>query len=204
MHAFFRELAEQRWDDHRYYHQHRVNQSLHFFSACCFLASYGLLFVSPAAAVLLGWLVAWVSRQLGHFFFEPQGFDAVNGVTYDYKESVKVGYNIQRKIVLLAVWLSSPVLLWLSPSLWGLVNPHSDAVTLLNNVGLLWLFVAAGALLFRTVQLFVVRDVRTGLAWFVKILTDPLHDIRLYYKAPVYVLRGELLDPIHAEAPQQV
>ena len=29
-----------------------------------------------------------------------------------------------------------------------------------------------------------------------KILTDPFHDIMLYYKAPLYLLRGELMDPI--------
>jgi hypothetical protein len=32
------------------------------------------------------------------------------------------------------------------------------------------------------------------LVWATKILTDPFHDIMLYYKAPLYLLRGELLD----------
>ena len=50
--------------------------------------------------------------------------------------------------------------------------------------------------LFRTVQLFVQQDVQTGLVWFTKILTDPFHDIKLYYRAPLYLLRGELLDPM--------
>ena len=63
----FREaLAEQRWDDHRFYHHNRINQSLHFVSALCFICSYGLLFVEPAAAILIAWLVAMPSRQLGH------------------------------------------------------------------------------------------------------------------------------------------
>jgi hypothetical protein len=35
-----------------------------------------------------------------------------------------------------------------------------------------------------------------------KILTDPFHDIKLYYKAPLYLLRGELVDEMPAE--QQV
>ena len=30
-------LKEQRWDDHRYYHHSRINQTLHFVSACSFL-----------------------------------------------------------------------------------------------------------------------------------------------------------------------
>jgi hypothetical protein len=33
------------------------------------------------------------------------------------------------------------------------------------------------------------------LVWAAKILTDPFHDIKLYHKAPLYLLRGELIDP---------
>ena len=32
-----------------------------------------------------------------------------------------------------------------------------------------------------------------------KILTDPFHDIKLYHKAPLALLRGELIDPRHAQ-----
>jgi len=31
--------------------------------------------------------------------------------------------------------------------------------------------------------------------WVTKILTDPFHDIKLYYKAPLYLWRGELIEP---------
>ena len=44
---------------------------------------------------------------------------------------------------------------------------------------------ALGGLLFRTVQLFFIKDVQTGLVWTTKILTDPFHDIKLYHKAPL-------------------
>ena len=56
--------------------------------------------------------------------------------------------------------------------------------------------VGFGALLFRTVQLFFIRDVRTGLVWMTKILTDPFHDFMLYYRAPLYLLGGQLIDPM--------
>ena len=36
---------------------------------------------------------------------------------------------------------------------------------------------------------------QTGLVWATKILTDPFHDIKLYHKAPLDLLRGELIDP---------
>lgn len=56
-----------------------------------------------------------------------------------------------------------------------------------------------GAIIFRTVQLFVIANVATGLAWFTRILTDPFHDIMLYHKAPIQALRGDLYDPIVVE-----
>ena len=44
-----------------------------------------------------------------------------------------------------------------------------------------------------------IKDVKTGLVWATKILTDPFHDIKLYHKAPLYLMRGELIDPRHAD-----
>ena len=34
----------------------------------------------------------------------------------------------------------------------------------------------------------------TGLVWFTKILTDPFHDIKIYYKSPYYLLKGDMYD----------
>jgi hypothetical protein len=36
--------------------------------------------------------------------------------------------------------------------------------------------------------------VQTGLVWMLKILTDPFNDLKLYWKAPLALLRGELID----------
>jgi hypothetical protein len=193
----FREvLTEQRWDDHRYYHHNRINQSLHLVSALCFLCAYALLFVDPAAAVLVGWLLAMPSRQLGHFFFEPKDYDHANQATHEYKEQIKVGYNLRRKVVLLSIWVASPLLLMLDPTLFGALGTRSGWYGVLQNISVIWLAVGAGAVAFRTIQLCVLRDVQTGLVWCTKILTDPFHDVKIYYKSPLYVLRGELFDPI--------
>ncbi len=196
----FREaLAEQRWDDHRFYHHNRINQSLHLVSALCFIGAYLLLPVEPAAAVLLAWLVAMPSRQLGHFFFEPQDYDQANHVTHEYKEEVKVGYNLHRKAVLLTVWILSPLLLLASPTLFGLMPAAVGWRELVNGVATVWLVVGAGAVIIRTVHLFFLRDIQTGLVWCTKIITDPFHDVKLYCRAPLYVMRGELFDPIVSE-----
>jgi hypothetical protein len=192
----FREaLAEQRWDDHRFYHHNRINQSLHLFSALCFIGAYTLLFFEPVVAVLVAWLLAMPSRQLGHFFFEPLSYDHANQVTHEYKEEVKVGYNLHRKVVLLAIWLLSPALLLVDPARFLASDWHG----ILNNIAVVWLVVGVGAVIVRTVHLFFVRDVTTGLVWATKILTDPFHDVKLYRKAPFYVMRGELFDPIVSE-----
>ena len=114
--AGFREtLRIQRWDDHRYYHHSRINQSLHFVSALSFLFSYAMLFKDPAISALGAWLVAMTTRQTGHFFFEPKGYDHVNQASHEYKEEIKVGYNLQRKIVLLTIWALSPLPLFSIP-----------------------------------------------------------------------------------------
>lgn len=194
MHGFLAALRVQRWDDHRYYHHSRINQALHLVSAVSFVCAYALMFTDPVVAALLGWLVAMTSRQIGHFFFEPRDYDEVNQATHEHKEEIKVGYNLQRKVVLMTIWALSPLALYFDPSLFSLLQPHTGAAELVRNIGKIWLVVGLAGLAFRTVQLFFIKDVQTGLVWATKILTDPFHDIKLYYKAPLHLLRGELFD----------
>jgi len=194
MTGFFEHLKEQRWDDHRYYHHSRINQSLHLLSATSFVCAYMLVFKDPALAALTGWLVAMVSRQVGHFFFEPKGYDLINQATHEYKEAIKVGYNLRRKVILLTIWALSPLLLFVDPTLLHTVKPHTTVVEFVRHVGWLWLWLGFGGLVFLAVQLFKAKDFQTGLVWGTKILTDPFHDIKLYYRAPGHLLRGELVE----------
>ncbi|MCV0437901.1 MAG: hypothetical protein K5880_04680 [Hydrogenophaga sp.] len=195
MHDFFKTLEVQRWDDHRYYHHSRINQSLHLLSAMSFVLAYALLWTDPILSALIAWLVSMTSRQAGHFFFEPKGYDHVNQATHEHKEEIKVGYNLRRKVVLMALWAGTPLLVWAVPGVFGLFEPHTDNTGFIRHVGALWLALGAGGLLFRTVHLFFLFDVKTGLVWMTKILTDPFHDIKLYHRAPLYLMRGQLIDP---------
>jgi hypothetical protein len=197
--TFSETLAEQRWDDHRYYHHNRINQSLHLISALGFIVAYVFLLFEPAVSVMIGWLFAMPTRQAGHFFFEPKDYDYANQATHEFKESVKVGYNLRRKVVLLSIWVLSPLLLVVDPTFFGLLEPYTGWFGVVHNLSVLWLIVGAGAVIFRTVQLFFLRDIQTGLVWATKVLTDPFHDVYLYAKAPLYVIRGELFDPIASE-----
>ena len=195
MQTFSEALRTQRWDDHRYYHHSRINQTLHLISAISFLFSYVMIFKDPAISALAAWLVAMTTRQSGHFFFEPKDYDVVNSATHEYKEEIKVGYNLRRKVVLLTIWALSPLPLYFDPTYFGLFAPAADKTNFIRQIAMIWLALGIGGVLFRTVQLFVVKDVQTGLVWATKILTDPLHDIKLYHKAPLALLRGELIDP---------
>jgi hypothetical protein len=201
---FFEALRIQRWDDHRYYHHCRINQSLHLISALCFLVAYALLFVNPAWAALLAWLVSMVARQSGHFFFEPLGYDHVNDASQALKEEIKVGYNLNRKIVLLSIWVILPLVIYYFPGSFDVVPTHDTWTEFAEAVGYAWLALGVGGLLFRTIHLCFIKDVQTGLVWMTKIITDPFHDVYLYHKAPLQLLRGQRFDEafINASASQ--
>ncbi len=195
MEGFLAALRTQRWDDHRYYHHSRINQSLHLVSAISFLFSYVMIFKDPAISALAGWLVAMTTRQSGHFFFEPKDYDVINHASHEHKEEIKVGYNLRRKVVLLAIWALSPLPLYFDPTFFGIFTPAAGTAGFIRHMAEIWLVISIGGVLFRTVHLFFLKDVQTGLVWATKILTDPFHDVKLYHKAPLALLRGELIDP---------
>jgi len=192
--TFFEALRIQRFDDHRYYHHSRINQSLHFISAISFVVAYAFLFIDPVISALIAWLVSMTTRQSGHFFFEPLGYDEINQATQEHKEEIKVGYNLNRKVVLLSIWAILPMVLYVEPGLFGMIEPWESLTEWVRQVGASWLILGVAGLLFRTIHLFFLKDVQTGLVWMTKIITDPFHDIVLYHKAPLYLLKGELMD----------
>ena len=205
MNRFLETLRNQRHDDHRYYHHSLVNQSLHLVSAISFLCAYVLAYGNLALAVLIGWLVGMTSRQIGHFFFEPRDYDVVNQATDEYKEAIKVGFNIRRKVVLMTVWGLSPLLLVFDRGLPALEFTSAVLMRYGQDLGYLWLAVGVSGLLFRTVQLFVIQDAVTGLAWATKILTDPFNDAELYWRAPWRLARGGLfVTPLAPEYPEEI
>jgi hypothetical protein len=202
MHPFFETVATQRWDDHRYYHHSRINQFLHLISATSFLVAYVFLFIDPVVSALVAWLVSMTTRQIGHFFFEPKDYDHVNQATHEHKEEIKVGYNLFRKVVLLSICAAIPVIDYWMPAALQWAVPESYEDTPIRMTAMAWLFLGAGGLAFRVLQLWKQENLTAGLAWAYKIITDPVHDIKMYHKAPMYLLRGQLIDPMeHVGAP---
>jgi Protein of unknown function (DUF962) len=200
MRSFLETLKEQRWDDHRYYHHSRINQTLHLLSATSFLCAYVLVFTNPAAAVLLAWLFGMTSRQIGHFFFEPRDYDEVNDATHEHQGGDQgrlqpaaqgCAHDDLGRVPAGALYRSGPVRHFRAARHRRGVHEQCRA-----DMGGDWGWRAP----FRTFHLFFLKDVQTGLVWMTKIVTDPFHDIKLYHKAPVHLMRGELIDPMrHAQ-----
>ena len=188
-------LREQRWDDHRYYHHSRINQFLHLLSALSFIVAYVYLFIDPVISAYIAWLFSMTTRQAGHFFFEPKDYDTYNQATQDYKEEIKVGYNLKRKRVLIACWLAVPLLAYFDAALFNFVMPDAAPDTLIDRIGWGWLWLGLAAVVFRMIQLTAIQSRRVALVWCIKILTDPFHDAVIYRKSPIYLLRGQLIDP---------
>lgn len=188
-------LRIQRWDDHRYYHHSRINQFLHLISASSFLVAYVYLFINPVISAYIAWLIAMTTRQIGHFFFEPDGYDEYNQATFEYKEKIKIGFNLNRKRVLLAVWLSVPALAFIDAANFNLIMPDTSPDTLFNRIGWGWLWLGVAGVVFRMIQLVIKDSVRTAVTWCIKIITDPFHDVIIYRKSPIYLMKGQLIDP---------
>jgi uncharacterized membrane protein len=196
MNQLLQTLKTQRWDDHRFYHHSRINQTLHLISAISFLVAYVYLFIDPVVSALVAWLISMTTRQMGHFFFEPKGFDEVNQVTHEFKEEIKVGYNLNRKIVLLSICAAVPVMAFWMPEFLSWAVPAAYEDTPVRMTAMAWLFLGLAGLLFRVLQLWKQESLLAGVAWGLKIITDPVHDIILYHKAPLYLMRGERIDPM--------
>jgi hypothetical protein len=188
-------LKVQRWDDHRYYHHSRINQFLHLISALSFIVAYIYLFIDPVVSAYIAWLISMTTRQAGHFFFEPKDYDTYNQATQDHKEAIKIGYNLKRKRVLIACWLAVPVLAYFDAALFNFVMPDAAPDTLLDRIGWGWLWLGLAAVVFRMIQLTAIQSRRVALVWCIKILTDPFHDAVIYRKSPIYLLKGQLIDP---------
>ena len=193
--TIFETLREQRWDDHRYYHHSRINQFLHLLSALSFIVAYVYLFIDPVVSAYIAWLFAMTTRQAGHFFFEPTDYDTYNQATQDHKEAIKIGYNLKRKRVLIACWLAVPVLAYFDAALFNFVMPDAAPDTLIDRIGWGWLWLGLAAVVFRMIQLTAIQSRRVALVWCIKILTDPFHDAVIYRKSPIYLLKGQLIDP---------
>ena len=58
----------------------------------------------------------------------------VNQASHEYKEEIKVGYNLRRKVVLLTIWALSPLPLYFDPTFFGVFTPAAGKVDFIRHV----------------------------------------------------------------------
>ena len=151
------------------------------------LAPMLLLFTDPVPAALIGWLVAMTSRQVGHFFFEPKGYDDVNQATHEYKEDDQGRLQPAPQgraacdlgaVAAAAVSRSRRCSALFEPhTTIDRVRPSTSARSGSRS--------ASAACCSAPCTCSSSGTCRPGLVWVTKILTDPFHDIKLYYRAPL-------------------
>jgi hypothetical protein len=96
----------------------------------------------------------------------------------------------------MSIWAAVPLAIWLEPSVFSWAVPEDDQDSFVRMVGFYWLALGVAGLLFRVAQLIIQDNFVVAFSWAFKIITDPFHDLVLYAKSPVYLLKGQLIDPM--------
>ena len=73
--------------------------------------------------------------------------------------------------MLLSIWALSPLPLYFKPTFFGMIRPWESALGFVHQIGMCWLFIGVAGVILRSIQLFFIRDLQTGLVWAVKIMT---------------------------------
>ena len=165
--AFHGEVMRRKHDDHVASHSHPTNQFLHLVSSSAFLLCYGLLFVNLPLAVWIG-VASLFLRQAGHALIEPPCHD---------REQLLLGFDTRSKSWIVAGFVAIPLLNWLvAPGGAGFRDIAAD-------VGAQWFAFTCLVILGRVALLVRRHGLRNSLVWFVKLVTDPVTDIRAYYRS---------------------
>jgi glutamate-1-semialdehyde 2,1-aminomutase len=165
--AFYGEVMRRKHDDHVASHSHPTNQFLHLVSSSAFIVCYVLLFVNLPLAVWIG-VVSLFLRQAGHALIEPPCHD---------KEQLLLGFDTRSKTWIVGGFVAIPLVNWLlAPAAAGLRDIAAD-------VGAQWFAFTCLVILGRVVLLVRRHGLGNSLVWFVKLVTDPITDIKAYYRS---------------------
>jgi glutamate-1-semialdehyde 2,1-aminomutase len=153
-------------DDHHASHNDKANQYLHLFSSATFIYCYVMLPIDLTQAMFLG-LAALFVRQVGHAILEPACHD---------EEATLLGYNTPSKsLIVLGYTLTALGVMAMSDA-WSL----SGFWSLRDTIALQWFRFTLAVVFGRVAYLTWKHDLRTGLIWFVKLVTDPFTDLQVY------------------------
>jgi len=165
--AFYGEVMRRKHDDHVASHSHPTNQFLHLVSSSAFIVCYVLLFVNLPLAVWIG-VVSLFLRQAGHALIEPPCHD---------EEQLLLGFDTRSKSWIVAGFLAIPLVNWL------LAPAGAGFTDIAAGVGAQWFAFTGLVVLGRVVLLVRRHGLISSLVWFVKLVTDPITDIKAYYRS---------------------
>lgn len=167
---FYAEIMRRKHDDHLASHSDRTNQFLHLISSSMFIFCYFTIFLDLVLAMWVG-LLSLLIRQTGHALIEPPCHD---------KEQLLLGFDTRSKTFVVVGFLiipayvcySAPTLDWLSVS-----GPIAA------KIAHQWFWYTAAVILGRVLWLVGKHGVYNSMVWFVKLITDPITDIKAYYRS---------------------
>lgn len=165
--TFYGEVMRRKHDDHVASHSHPTNQFLHFLSSSAFIACYVLLFVNLSLAVWIGVISLFV-RQAGHALIEPPCHD---------KEQLLLGFDTRSKTWIVSGFVFIPIVNWV------LAPVQAGWRDIANQVGAQWFAFTCLVIAGRVVLLVRRHGFGNSMVWFVKLVTDPITDIRAYYRS---------------------
>jgi glutamate-1-semialdehyde 2,1-aminomutase len=165
--AFYGEVMRRKHDDHVASHSHPTNQVLHFLSSSAFIACYVLLFINLPLAVWIG-VVSLFVRQAGHLLIEPPCHD---------KEQLLLGFDTRSKTWIVSGFVIIPLVNWM------LAPAGSGFKAIAADVGTQWFVFTCLVIFGRVVVLVRRHGLTSSLVWFVKLVTDPITDIKAYYRS---------------------
>ena len=173
--SFYAEVMRRKHDDHVASHSDRTNQFLHFVSSSVFIYCYWLIFSDLVAAMWLG-LGALFIRQIGHALIEPPCHDA---------EQLLLGFDTRSKSVIVAIYLLIPLVNSLAAPVfnWTTITTSIAAATAWQ-----WFWFTALVIFGRVILLIRRHGLNNALVWFVKLITDPITDIKAYYRSAFQLL----------------
>ena len=171
--GFYAEVMRRKQDDHVASHSHPTNQFLHLISSSAFLVCYVLLFFNLPLAVWIG-VVALFLRQAGHALIEPPCHD---------KEQLLLGFDTRSKTVIIAGYALLPLATFA-------LTPNATLACVAGTVGQQWFVFTALVILSRVLLLIRRHGLENSLVWFVKLVTDPITDIKAYYRSARHPFRA--------------
>lgn len=165
--AFYHEVMRRKHDDHVASHSHQLNQVLHLLSSSTFIFCYWLVFSDLVTAMWLG-LGALFVRQFGHALVEPPCHD---------KEQLLLGFDTRSKTKVVGIYLLIPIVNCLAAP----VLNAAAAPEIIAAVARQWFAFTALVVFGHTLRLIPKHGFKNAMVWFVKLITDPLTDIKAYF-----------------------